>query len=234
MIASRFTYLLVDFFCILFPFAFSFHPRIQFHKQWRYFLLPCAISALLFIVWDYIFTLAGIWRFNPGYVTGIYILNLPLEEILFFLCIPYACVFTYYCFEALLRREKATPRTLNIFLAMLSGILLIIGSLNFNRFYTSVTFIVCGVFLGILCLRKENWLRNFFLAFAFILIPFFISNGILTGSFTKEAVVIYNNDFNLGIRLFTIPLEDVFYGMLLLLMNISGFEWIRSKRLSRH
>jgi lycopene cyclase domain-containing protein len=53
-----------------------------------------------------------------------------------------------------------------------------------------------------------------------ILIPFLIVNGILTGSFIDGEVVWYNNNENLGIRFFTIPIEDFGYGFSMILFNL--------------
>jgi lycopene cyclase domain-containing protein len=56
------------------------------------------------------------------------------------------------------------------------------------------------------------------------LIPFFIVNGILTGSFIHQEVVWYNNAENLGIRLFTVPVEDAFYAFSMLFANLILIE----------
>ena len=60
-----------------------------------------------------------------------------------------------------------------------------------------------------------------------MLIPFLIVNGFLT----SIPVVLYNNAENLGIRIYTIPFEDMFYGMLLILMTIVVYENLKQKEL---
>src|ERR1700760_4889185 len=92
----RCTYLLLNLGTLLPVLLFSFHPRIRFYRHWRTYLPALFLSATVFILWDILFTGWAVWGFNPKYVTGLYAFRLPLEEWLFFVCIPYACVFTAY------------------------------------------------------------------------------------------------------------------------------------------
>ena len=70
----------------------------------------------------------------------------------------------------------------------------------------------------------------FWMAYLLHLVPFFIVNGILTGAATTEPVVWYNDSENLGIRLYTIPLEDTVYALTCLLIPVTVMEWWLQKR----
>ena len=227
---QHYLYLTIDFLSLLFPFAFSFYPKADFSKKWKYLIPALLAGAIPFISWDIYFTSLGIWSFNPKYISGIYLFNLPVEEALFFFCIPYACVFTYEAISFFFKKKIIADLTSNFISDVFIFGSLILGAVYNNRWYTSVTFFSLAIFM--LALRriwKVDYLGKFFFAFTFILIPFFFVNGILTGTGLDEPVVWYNNHENMGIRIGTIPLEDVFYGLLLLLINISVFEFLSSK-----
>ena len=230
----KYLYLTLDLLTILFPFLFSFYSKANFSKKWKYLWPAILIPGVLFIVWDELFTQLGVWGFNKAYLTGLYIGSLPIEEILFFICIPYACVFTYEALTYLISKDylRQSQKTISLILILAC---LFLGVSNTDKWYTSVTCLSLAAYLGLLLVLKRNFfLGRFFLAYLFILIPFFIVNGILTGSGIADPVVWYNDEENLGLRIVTIPVEDAFYGMLLILMNVSIFEWLQSKRSTLH
>ena len=67
------------------------------------------------------------------------------------------------------------------------------------------------------------------ITFLLVLVPFFVVNGLLTGSFIPEEVVWYNNEENLGLRLGTVPVEDVFYAFSMLYMSLILIEKFKVK-----
>lgn len=208
---------------------FSFYPKADFSKRWKFLLPSIIIPGLLFIAWDEVFTRTGVWHFNPKYLSGVYIYSLPLEEVLFFVCIPYACVFTYFALNYLIKKDYLFLYQELITKAIIL-LLFMAGIYNIEKMYTSVTFILTGFFLAYqLFVLKPRYMGRFYFAFLFILLPFFVVNGILTGSFLDEPVVHYNDGENLGVRIGTIPVEDILYGLLLIASNITIFEWLQER-----
>ncbi|MBC6365655.1 lycopene cyclase domain-containing protein [Algoriphagus sp. AK58] len=227
---ERYLYFGVLLFAISYPLAQSFEHRIRYASKWGQLFPGMLITALFFIVWDIWFTKIGVWVFNPTYITGIFLGNLPIEEILFFFIIPFACVFIYEVLIYFFPKDYFQPLG-KPFVFVLVPILFGMGILHLDKWYTSVNFLIGSVTLMIhYLIFKDRYLGRFIFAYLVHLIPLFLCNGILTGGMTEEPVVIYNNAENLGVRIWTVPIEDTIYSMTLFLMNISFFEHLRSQK----
>ncbi len=182
------------------------------------------LPALFYIIWDGYFASEKIWFFNANYIaTKPNIYYLPLEEVLFFFVVPYCCTFVYECvrcyFPTLQSNKKA-----NTILWALGFIVLVVGFFTLQLRYTSYTCIFLAAFIFVVLTFKKYFSSfnstAFLVAYIIILIPYFIVNGFLTAI----PVITYNDAENLAIRIFTIPIEDMFYGMLLVMMNVVGYE----------
>lgn len=224
---TQYTYFLILSASLAGPLALSFDKKVAFYKNWKYVFPAMIIPALFYIIWDIYFTEKGVWSFNEAYITGIKLYNLPLEEVLFFFIVPYCCVFIYACirayFPSLVNKKPA-----DLFLNIGAIALIVLGVIYSDKYYTSWTFGFIGTFIAIIYLFRR-FFKNFdavsyVVSYAICLIPFLIVNGFLT----SLPVVLYNDAENLGIRIYTIPFEDIFYGMLLVLMNIVIYEKLKN------
>lgn len=218
-------YLLLDIAAIAGPLALSFDRKVSYYKKWKHVLLASLIICVPFLIWDIIFTSHGIWSFNSNYLTGFKFFNLPIEEVLFFIIVPFACTFIYECVKYYLKEFNLSliDRFISLLLLAYIVTLLIVSS---NGLYTIVVSI-CGIIVLILW---HKFKVNDFIGISFILslIPFFLMNGILTGSFIEEPIVEYNNAENVAIRIFTIPMEDIIYAMSLIVSVILTFEKLKT------
>lgn len=222
-------YLWIIILSISVPLVAGFDSRLKFYRNWKFLFPAMLLTMIVFIPWDVYKTDAGVWGFNPDHLLGLNIINLPVEEWLFFIAIPYACLFTYHAFEYLIKKDYLEPYA-RIITAALILILLTVAVFNPMRTYTFVTFLAATFFLSLhLFVFKATYLGRFYMMYLVTLIPFFIVNGALTGMFTAEPVVWYDDTRNLGIRLGTIPIEDAIYGLLMLMMNTTIYEWLRKR-----
>jgi lycopene cyclase domain-containing protein len=228
---TRFIYLTILAASLIGPLALSFDKKVGFRKKWKFLFPAMLLPAAFYIVWDIYFTSRGVWDFNPNCIIGkpFYFFNLPVEEVLFFFIVPYCCVFIYECIKVYFRNLKNKPHD-RIIMKVMAWVLITLGFVYHNKMYTSWTFVLTGTFILLVLLNKTRFRHfdptSFLISFSIILIPFLIVNGYLT----SIPVISYNNTENLGIRISTIPVEDVFYGMLLVMMNVVIYEKLKSKK----
>lgn len=229
---EKYTYLLLNVLTIALPFFWSFEKKVFFARYWRGLFLGIAVMILVFIPWDVWFTSMQVWGFNDRYITGIRIANLPIEEWLFFITVPYACTFLYETLNYHLPKSPLAGIQDKI-TAVLIFASFVLSIVFVDRIYTFTTFSLLSLFLiWHLLINRSNFLGQFYLLFLFVQIPFFIVNGVLTGMFTEEPIVWYNNAENMGIRLITIPVDDVGYNMLMLLIVITVLEMFKVRILT--
>lgn len=222
---THYTYLLLNFFTILFPLLLSFDKKVAFYKQWKYIFPSLLLTGMLYLAWDYIFTTHNVWSFNPKYIVGIYFYGLPLEEILFFITIPFACIFIYQCLLAYIKTNywAKVVTYINYVLLLFSLIMLLI---YVDRMYSLINFATLFLVLIFVHINpKLVPMGRFYIAYLVTLIPFYIVNGLLT----SIPVVSYNNAENMGFRVGSIPFEDHFYSFSLFLINLMFFHYFKNK-----
>ncbi len=223
----NYTYLLLMLALLAVPLAFTFNQRIRFYAKLKYLFPAIFFSGVVFLLWDMRFSGLKIWSFNPVYLTGINIMNIPVEEWLFYFVVPYSSVFLY---ETLVVKLPGFEKP-NLFLAISLVLLVAFGLTAYfarQKVYTFFTFFLLTIYFGYTIFRnrfKQHYTK-FYLTWLVFLVPFLVVRGLLTAL----PVVEYDHAHNLGIRIFTIPVEDFFCFFLLLLMNITIYEYFRKQQ----
>lgn len=226
----QYTYTLILFFTIIICFIASFDKRLLFNQHFGAFIKAAILVAIPFIAWDVWFTSKGVWWFNTDYTLGIVIAGLPIEEWLFFICIPFSCVFTYYCFDKFFKLDWLSGFNNMIVFATVI-VCALVALLHHDKIYTLVT--ALATMLTVIYLHfiaRADWISKASLVYTVLMLGFFPVNGVLTGTGLESPIVNYNpNDF-LGIRMLTIPIEDAVYGYTQFLLVIYFFKKFKTNK----
>ena len=205
-------YTTIDLLVLALPLALSFDRKVAFWRKWPEVFAAIAAVVVVFGAWDAWMAARGIWMFNPEHAGAWRFLHLPLGEWLFFVCVPYACLFVLACVRAYFPdREWGVP--LGAFTA-LAGVLFVSAGVYRERAYTATVLLAAGfALLGLKRLAPRNLRsRNFWAAMGLTYLPFLVANGVLTGL----PIVRYDDAENLAIRVGSIPVEDFFFSFAML------------------
>ena len=220
-------YLIFNIIVISGPLLFGFFRPFYFLDRWRDVLISASIVAIPYIIWDAL--AADIhWMFNSKYTLNFRLAHLPIEEWLFFLTVPAACLFTW---EMILKRSKNSATNFGKILRYLAIALPLMGLwlLLSGTVYTGLVFIfiALGIFLDMYFKTNLVFQKQFYFYLAMIVLFTLIFNGYLTW----RPVVLYGESYQLGFRIFTIPIEDFGYGISLLFLVTIVYEKIKNRSL---
>jgi lycopene cyclase domain-containing protein len=187
-------------------------PKVYYYRKMKSLIIAIVVISSLFIVWDVLATARGDWAFNKKYIVGHRIFGLPLEEILFFIAVPYSCIFLYETFRTYFKKKKV------FYSIYLYNILAIscfaIAVAYINKAYTATVFIMTGTLFtsARFCFKSMFSSSLYWLYIIVCTLLFAIFNHVLT----SLPVVTYSAQAITGFRVGTIPVEDFFYNYSLL------------------
>jgi len=218
-------YLLFNIAVIIGPLALSFDRKVQFVRKWHLALVSVAAVSVPFLVWDMLVTDMH-WQFNPAFTMGVSLLGLPAEEWLFFLTVPFACLFTWEVMSG--KNQRNVSQKFASFARIITMILAPIGVLVIltGKVYTSFALIAFGL-VGYFdwFLRTQIFSRQVIYKYIGIISMFIL---VFNGYLTARPVVLYNDLYITALRIFTIPVEDFFYGFALTLLTVILYERLKA------
>lgn len=223
---NHFEYILFNLIVISGPVAFSFDDQVRFVRYWPAALCSALVLLAPYGIWDSLVT-GRHWWFNPRYTAGTFIGPLPAGEWFFFITVPFASLFIwevlrFYRPAQHSARHAGTP--LWIWLGLpLAGAIWLLG-----KEYTGLVILALTVTaLADLTAGGRVLHRANTPLYAAILVALML---LFNGYLTARPVVLYDAAYQLDRRIFTIPLEDFFYGFSLVLGCTTVYEKIRSAR----
>ncbi len=221
------SYLLLLLIYLVIPVILSFQKSVRFAFRLRYLLPATIFAGAVFVMWDIRFTEMGIWSFNPEYLTGIDVLKIPIEEWLSFLIIPLSSVYIY---EWLKIKFEDFEKP-NIFLVVSLIVLVVTAALAYfyrKNLFSFFTFFLLAIYLGYTVFRNrfKKYYTKFYMAWLVSLVPFITVSALLN----SMPAVVYNSDHVIGVAIFGVPVEKIGYLFLLLLINITIYEYLSNRR----
>lgn len=201
---------------------------IVFFTELKYMIPAIIFSGGIFILLNIRLLEIGIISFNYNFLVGKNLLNLPIEEWLFLLLISLFSFSVYI----LVNVNLANFEKPNLFLAISVILLLVFGFgawFSREKLVPFFIFFLLTIYFGYTIFRNrfKMHLSKFYVSYGIAVVPFFLFKGILY----SLPVIFYNNEHILGIRLFSVPIEEFGFFFLLMLINITIFEYLRDHRL---
>ncbi|MEJ1237856.1 lycopene cyclase domain-containing protein [Chryseolinea sp. T2] len=223
---NKYLSLLIDFVLLAIVVVASLHPKFPFYKHWKKAGAGLLATVIFFILWVELFAHLGIWSFDERFTIGVHVGWIPLEEVLFLVIVIYTGMFVYFALNQISEKDRLFPHQ-EVISSVLIIVLLIAGLYYKEKVYTGAAFLLLAIFLTFQMLKlRPRYMGRFYSTFALLFIPLLIVDGFRTGAFVNGEIVHYNDEQNLNLRLGTIPLENICFVFLLMVMPVTIWEWL--------
>ncbi len=218
-------YLIVNLLIIIGPLLLSFDRTVHYFRYWLKALISILFVMIPFLVWDIAVT-GKHWQFNEAFTLQFRLLGLPIEEYLFFITVPFSCLFIWQIIvthQAIKWINNGLVFTIIAVVSIILGIQFIL----WGKIYTSLMcfMVACTIFIDDL-LKTHLFRQKRTYKFLLILTELI---GIFNGYLTSRPIVLYEPKYLLNFKIWTIPVEDFIYGYTLISMCTIIFEKLKGR-----
>lgn len=217
------TYLLLGLGVLIIPVVLIFVKSTGFSKVIRPAIPAALVTGIIFSIFASVLVLLNAWNFNPAYLTGISVWQIPAEEMFFYMVMSFTGIGIYTTLNTLFPNNNLDKFSFS-FSNLVLGICVAMLFFTYTKWYSAIAF--GSLFILIFYIEYINKIRfmfRFYRAFLSSLLIFWICQGILTA-----IPVVWYIDI-IKLKLGTIPFETHFYDMSLFLLAIYLFELFKSK-----
>lgn len=172
------------------------------------------LTLVPFITWDALVT-GRHWWFNDTYLIGSRLFGLPLEECLFFITVPFSSLFVWEVLAAYFP-NKPIPSLRLLWYVLMAGIPVGATLIVIGKEYTGLVLVALALVAILdMVLKTRVLLQSRILGYFAILTGLML---IFNGFLTARPIVLYDYAYQLKVLVYTIPLEDFFYGYTLIFL----------------
>jgi lycopene cyclase domain-containing protein len=173
-------------------------------------LLKSVPVIIFFLIWDGLVTTHW-WDFNQSFVLHQYtFFKLPIEEILFFITVPFALLTLTENLHQRIKEPKIEEKKSLVYMYYsIKGVLIVVTGITLFQGYYYTSFITGALFFAIR--RTIIFNKIYSIGIGLTALTTLLFNYYLTAL----PIVTYNQVYKTNAMIGTIPLEDFGYGILL-------------------
>lgn len=211
-------YLIFDLLIFLAPTLSVYFYRSAKWPELKLALQSIVFVAIPYLVWDTLVT-GKWWQFNSNYILGIKMFGLPIEEWLFFLVVPWAMLVLWHNKNLVIESKKV-----NWGKWLFWGIGLLGIGVATQSWYG---LLVVGLYLLLVIILNT---RVHLLDWVVLAVTTILATLIFNTYLTSRPVVTYYPTAISGWKIGTVPIEDFYYGLVLVLGVMYVYEQLIANR----
>ena len=218
----NYVYLLFNLIVLIPVLILSFKTDVKPHRHIAAFLGALLFVSVPFVLWDMWAVRAAHWGFNTDYVLGYRFIGLPLEELFFFVTVPFAMLYVWGVIKKHVTNGAVRLWVPLTAMSVAAGLAVSLLILYWDRGYTRTAMIAVLIAIAIVACSHLIFTKRFWVFQLVLLAIFFAANWVLTAL----PVVVYSGAAIIGTKILTIPIEDFFFNFAFINLFLVVFDWL--------